>query len=82
MTTAFAHAANADFASAAMAQPAGLLLSLLAALTVLGGLFATCTGAPMQRFVGVLLQPHIVWIGLGILLLGWLLKLSQAGFVS
>ncbi|HCA39829.1 MAG: DUF2752 domain-containing protein [Phycisphaerales bacterium] len=82
MTTAFAHASRADFGNALLAQPAGLLLSLFAALTTLGGLYAAFTAAPMQRLAATLVQPRIVWIGLAILLLGWLLKLSQAGIFS
>ncbi len=82
MTTAFAHAANAEFGNALYAQPAGLLLSLLAAMVVLGSVFAALTGAPMQRLVSMFVQPQVVWVGLGILLLGWLFKLAQAGVLS
>jgi hypothetical protein len=82
MTTAFAYAAKADFGSALLAQPAGLLLSVLAAVIVLGGLYGAVTGAPMQHAAATLVQPKVVWIGLGILLLGWLVKLAQAGILS
>ena len=82
MTTAFAYAARADFGSALLAQPAGLLLSILAAVIVLGGLYGAVTGAPMQHAAATLVQPKVVWIGLGILLLGWLVKLAQAGILS
>ena len=79
MTTAFAHAANADFAQAAQAQPAGLLLSFLAALAVVGGGYAAVTGAAMQRPLAVLMQPKMIWIGLGVLVLGWLYKIASSG---
>jgi hypothetical protein len=82
MTTAFAHAARADFGSALLAQPAGLLLSVLAGLTVLGGLYAAMTGAPMQHAAASFAHPKIIWIGLGILLLGWLVTLSQSGILT
>lgn len=79
MTTAFAHAANADFAQAAQAQPAGLLLCFLAALAVVGGVYAAVTGAAMQRPLTVLMQPKMIWIGLGVLVLGWLYKIASSG---
>ena len=82
MTTAFAHAANADFVQAAQAQPAGMLLSILAALAVVGGVYAAVTGAAMQRPVSILMQPKMIWIGLGILLLSWLYKIVLSGVGS
>lgn len=79
MTTAFAHAVRADFLSAAIAQPAGLLLSLLAAMACLGGAFAAITGAPMQRLGATMLRPAVIWVLLAIVLAGWGFKLFVNG---
>ena len=82
MTTAFAHAVRADFVAAAISQPVGLLLSILVAMTVLGGVYAAGTGAPMQHAAAWLMKPMVVWVGLSLLLLGWGYKLLQSGAVG
>ena len=82
MTTAFSHASRADFAAAFMTQPAGLFLSILAAMAVLGGAFAAVTGSPMQRVAAVFFRPQAVWIGIGVVVLAWVLKLGSTGLVS
>ncbi len=82
MTTAFSHAARADFLAAAMTQPAGLLASVLVAMTALGGLYAALSGAPMQRAAGWFMQPAFVWTTIGVLLAGWGWKLTQLGGVG
>jgi hypothetical protein len=79
MTTAFAHAARAEFLAAAMSQPAGLLLSIVVAMIAVGGAYAAGTGAPMQQAAAWLVKPAVVWVGLGLLLLGWGFKLLQSG---
>ena len=60
-------------------QPAGMMLSILVAMTVVASLWAAVTGAPMQRFLAGALRPGIVWFGVGILMLAWVWTLLRAG---
>jgi len=51
MTTAFAHAANGDLASAFATQPFGALLALIAAVFFWAGVHAGVTGTKPWRLV-------------------------------
>lgn len=82
MTTSFSHAVRGQFVTAATVQPAGMLLSILVAMTAVGGVWAAVTGAPMQRFASMLLRPAVMWTCITILVLAWGVKLWQAGVVS
>lgn len=79
MTTSFAHVARGEFLAAATTQPAGMLLCVVVAMTVVGSLWAALTGAPMQRVLVAALRPSIVWTGVAVLLLGWAWTLLRAG---
>ncbi|MCH2142302.1 MAG: DUF2752 domain-containing protein [Phycisphaerales bacterium] len=79
MTTSFSHVARGDYLTAAIVQPAGMMLSILVAMTVVASLWAAVTGAPMQRFLAGALRPGIVWFGVGILMLAWVWTLLRAG---
>lgn len=71
MTTAFTHAAHGRLDLALVAQPAGMVLSVLAAALFWVGLHTAVTGsrvAPM--LVGGLRGRHAVWL-VGIILAGW-----------
>jgi hypothetical protein len=79
MTTAFSHTVRGDFLAAMTAQPAGMLACIATAMAVVGGAYAACTGAPLQRVLGSTIGTRFVWAMIGVLLLGWGYKMAQAG---
>ena len=82
MTTAFTWAARGDMLSSFIAQPLGMVLALAAAMTVVAGLWASVTGAAIQRPLGaVFLRPLVGWSLLLLLLVawGWKIWAWQAG---
>ncbi len=56
MTTAFSHAANAEFGAAFATQPFGAGLAIVTAAVFWGGVHGAATGAPLERVFGPLLR--------------------------
>ena len=71
MTTAFAHAARAQFVRAARAQPFGLLLALGAAAGFWGSLHVAATGSRLGAWAARMLTPRVLWSAAGLALLAW-----------
>lgn len=76
MTTAFAHAARADFASSFVAQPLGCLLALGAATTFWFSLHVAITGSTIGRALANLLGRRLLWLALAALLGAWGYKIA------
>jgi len=51
MTTSFSHTVRGQWGDAFMAQPMGLVLCILTAMVVVGGLVVALTGAPLGRLL-------------------------------
>jgi Protein of unknown function (DUF2752) len=78
MTTSFALAVRAQFAAAAAAQPAGLLLALAAALAVVVGVWGACSGRPVHRMLEPLASLRALAVGGVALALAWAWKIAVA----
>ncbi|MDX2199781.1 MAG: DUF2752 domain-containing protein [Phycisphaerae bacterium] len=75
MTTAFANTMRGRFLAAAAAQPGGLALALLTAAGAAIAAWTLVRGEPPRR-LGWLLQPHVIFWALLIILLGsWVFKM-------
>lgn len=75
MTTAFAHAAHGDLASAAVAQPMGAALAVAASAAFWIGLHVCLTGSALGRVCGNLLRPRVLWLFAGAVGAAWAYKL-------
>ena len=78
MTTAFSHAVRGDLLTAGWTQPAGLMICLVTAMTVIGGFYAAVTGAPLQHLLVSVAQPRILWLVIAILVGSWIFKVVGA----
>ena len=80
MTTAFSHTVRGQWMDAARAQPLGLVFCLVAAMAVLGGLWALCTGASPGSLVASVWNRWWVWGLIALALTAWAWKiLSHLG---
>lgn len=72
MTTAFSWAVRGDILSSFVAQPLGMLLAVVAAMTAMAGVWAAATGAAVQRPIGAaVMRGSVGWVLLGLLLAAW-----------
>ena len=78
MTTAFALAVRARLGAAFVAQPAGLLLALAAALAVVVGAWAAISGRPVHRMLRPLASVRALVVGAVLLGLAWAWKIALA----
>lgn len=74
MTTAFAHAADADLVAAATAQPFGAFLAVLTASVFWGAAHVALTGSAIGRYAGRAAKPSILWTVAGSALAAWAYK--------
>lgn len=79
MTTACAHAANADLLASFHAQPLGMAIALVAAAGFWIGLHTGVTGSVAGRFTGPLFSQRGAILGVGALLAAWVYKLLTHG---
>ncbi|MEM9064673.1 MAG: DUF2752 domain-containing protein [Planctomycetota bacterium] len=75
MTTAYAHAANADLIEAARIQPAGMLLAVLTAAGFWAAGHVALFGSMLGRQVGRMLGSKALILGGGIIAAAWAYKL-------
>ncbi|MFG0330264.1 MAG: DUF2752 domain-containing protein [Phycisphaerales bacterium] len=75
MTTAFAHAADGSFLSAARAQPMGLVLAFMTAMTFWVALYVAATGSLIGALLLRLWRPSVLWTAGGLALASWLYKI-------
>lgn len=75
MTTAFAHAAHGDLASASRAQPLGAVLAVLTASAFWASVHVAATGSRLAGVCGTLLRPRVMWLVLAAAALAWAYKL-------
>lgn len=78
MTTSFALAVRAQFVAAAAAQPAGLVLALSAALSVVVGGWAAVSGRPVHRMLRPLASVRMLVVAGVVLGLAWGWKIAVA----
>lgn len=76
MTTAFAHAADGDLASAFQAQPFGLLLALGIAATFWVGVYGCATGSRAAEVYGTMLRPKVLWGLTALAAAAWVYKIA------
>lgn len=62
MTTAVAHAADADFAAAFVAQPMGLVIALGAATLFWGAMHVALTGSRLGTVAARAMTPRLLWV--------------------
>ncbi len=79
MTTAFSHAADADFRASFATQPLGMALSVLSAAAFWVLAHVSITGSTAARLCTNLLGGKLLWISLGALLAAWAYKLVTWG---
>jgi hypothetical protein len=77
MTTSFAHAVRGQWVAAFVAQPAGLLLASLAALTVVIAAWVAVSGRPVHRFLRPLARGRTALVAVALLVLGWGWKIAM-----
>lgn len=75
MTTAFSHAADADFRAAFIAQPFGSLLALLTSVGFWIAAHVALTGSTAGRFCLGLLTGRVAVLAIGALLAAWAYKI-------
>lgn len=78
MTTSFALAVRAQFVAAAAAQPAGLLLAIVAALAVVVGLWGALSGRPVHRMLQPFARVRMLVVAGVVLGLAWGWKIAVA----
>ncbi len=78
MTTAFAHAADANPLAAIAAQPMGALLALAAATGFWLCLHIAATGSMLGGVVERLLGTRVLWIGFAGIAGAWLYKIASS----
>lgn len=76
MTTAFSNAAHGNWLTAVESQPAGLLLCLVTAMTFWLALHVAIFGSALSGLTGRILNPRVIWISVGVLILAWGYKLA------
>ncbi|MDA1008237.1 MAG: DUF2752 domain-containing protein [Planctomycetota bacterium] len=76
-TTAFSHAAHGHWWTSFVTQPAGFILCLLAAMTVVIALMSAVLGQPIWRLFAPLATSSVAWIGGLLFLLGWGFKIGS-----
>lgn len=76
MTTAFSHAARAQFVAAAKTQPMGALLAVLAASMVWTGSYAAITASPVWNNLGKFLVSRGLYVLLALLVAAWVYKIT------
>lgn len=74
MTTAFSHAADANFLSSLLVQPTGFLLALASAAVLWGALHIFLTGSRLASLGATMLRPRAVWAAVAFALLSWAYK--------
>lgn len=79
MTTAFAHAADGELARAAWAQPAGLLLAVLAAAGVWAAAEVALLGSNLSPLGAKLVGGRLLLAAGAVLLAAWIFKLATWG---
>jgi hypothetical protein len=79
MTTAFAHAADGELARAAWAQPAGMLLALLAAVVAWAAVEVAILGSNLSPIGARILSSRVLVAGGAVLLAAWIFKLMTWG---
>jgi hypothetical protein len=75
MTTSFSLAAHGHLEAAFINQPAGAILALLTAMTVVVSGYALVTGMSLAPIGLMLWRPRIVIVGLAIVLAAWVYKI-------
>lgn len=75
MTTSFAHAADGNLLDAFLTQPAGALLALITAITVLVCTYIIITGANLSIWLQPLLRPRLIIALIGFALIAWIYKI-------
>ncbi len=76
MTTSFSHAAHGQIVEAFVVQPAGALLALLTAVTVIVSGWATASGMSLTPLAQWIWRPRAI-VGFGaIVLVAWLYKIG------
>ncbi|MEL7472094.1 MAG: DUF2752 domain-containing protein [Planctomycetota bacterium] len=76
MTTAFANAADANWARALVVQPAGAAGAVAASMLFWSGIHVAAFGSRLGRVGARLLRPRWVWTGLAIGLAAWGYKIA------
>lgn len=79
MTTAVSHAARGEFVSAALTQPAGLGIALLASALFWLGAHEAATGSRLMSLVGGALTKRVWWMVIGFVLIAWAYKVQTWG---
>ena len=77
MTTAFAHAADGHLLRSFMTQPAGAVVALATAATLLASLWVAVSGASVTPFLRVFAGSRCWWLGGALLLGGWAWKIAR-----
>lgn len=75
MTTSFSHAVRGEFLGSIRAQPAGFLLSILTACTLLIGLYVMATGSRVGSVLDRLWGRRAVWLLVASLVAAWAYKI-------
>ncbi len=75
MTTSFAELAHGHLWQSLVAQPAGTLLALLAAMTFWIGTYIAVTGRPSARLLNQVPWTRLLFSVLGIMLVAWVYKI-------
>ena len=76
MTTAFAHAARADFLGSFKTQPLGFVLALSVATAFWISLHVAATGSSLARAAIGMLGPRFLWLSLAALIAAWVYKIA------
>jgi len=79
MTTAFAHAADGNLAQAAWAQPAGVILAVLAAAGVWAAAEVAILGSNLSPIAAKLLSRGALVAGGTVLVAAWIFKMMTWG---
>ena len=78
MTTSFSHAAKGNLLAALATQPAGALLALLTAMTVVVSGYALVVGMPLSGLAQTVLRPRTLLILGAVLVVAWAYTISLA----
>jgi len=76
MTTAFAAAADGDFAAAFVTQPMGAILAVATAAAFWCSLHVAVFGSRLGRLCGTLVRPRWLWIFAGAWAASWAYKIA------
>jgi len=75
MTTAFSHAAEAQFVAGFFAQPLGLLMAIATATVFWGALHVALTGSSLGVVASKAIRPRVLWFVGGLALAAWAFKM-------